>query len=68
MKILNLPLLGLLFPYLFGENTILVPTFWGYSQFGPYYFQLVVNLVLTVNSLMENAYVANGLPCWHTCG
>ena len=46
-----------------GENTILVPIFWCYGQFGPCYFQLVVNLVPTVNSLTENAYMANGLPC-----
>ena len=37
-------------------------------QFGPCYFQLVVNLVSTVNSLTENAYVANDLSYWCTCG
>ena len=29
-----------------GENTILIPTFWGYSQFGPYIL-IAVNLVST---------------------
>ena len=33
------------------------------GQFGPYYFQVAVNLVLTVNSLTENIYVASGLHC-----
>ena len=38
------------------------------SQVSPCYFQLIVNLVPTINSLMENAYVANGVLCWHTSG
>ena len=50
---------------LFGKNTILVPTFCGHNQFGPYYFQLALNLVPTINSLTENTYVANGLYSWH---
>ena len=50
--------------FIFGKNTILVPIFWGYSQFGPYIL-VIVNLILTVNSLMENAYVANNLHSWH---
>ena len=33
----------------------------GNSQFGPSYFQLTTNLVLTVNSLTDFVYVANGL-------
>ena len=36
------------------------------SQFSPYYFQITVNLVPTVNLLTENAYMANGVHCWHT--
>ena len=61
--------------YVFGENTILVPTFWGQSiwslyfcsnQFSLCYFQPEVNLIPTINSLTENAYVTNGLHSWHT--
>ena len=47
----------------FGENTILIFTFWGYcqiwslhfsiSQFGSCYFHIAVNLVPTINLLME---------------
>ena len=44
---------------LLGGNTILVPTFWSHSQFDPYIL-IIVNLVPTINSLMENAYMANG--------
>ena len=33
----------------------------GSSQFSPCYFQLAFNLVPTVNSLTENAYMTNGL-------
>jgi len=61
-----------LLTFIIDENTILVPTFWGHDQFGPYnsqfsscYFQLTVNLVPTINSLTENAYIANGLHSWH---
>ena len=42
------------FCFCFGKNTILVLTFWGHSQFGLCYFQVTINLVLTVNSLTEN--------------
>ena len=38
------------------------------SKFSPGYFQFAVNLVPTINSLTKNAYVANNLPCWRTCG
>ena len=41
-----------------GENTILILTFWGHSQFSPYIL-ITVNLVPTVNSLTKNTYVAN---------
>ena len=51
--------------YVFGENTILVPIFWGHSQFSPCYFQFAINLVPTINSLTENAYVANDVYSWH---
>jgi len=34
----------------FGENTILVPTFWGYSQFG-LYILVAVNLVPVIFNL-----------------
>ena len=37
----------------------------GSNQFGPCYFQLALNLVPTVNSLTENAYVVDGLHSWH---
>ena len=42
----------------------LVPTFWEQLIFS-YYFQLTINLVPTVNSLMEVAYVTNGVRGWH---
>ena len=51
-------------PYILGSQSIWSLHF-GNGQFGPYYFQFAVNLVPTVNSLTENAYVANGLHCWH---
>ena len=34
-----------------GENTILISTFWGNSQFGLYYLQPAINLIYTINSL-----------------
>ena len=49
-----------------GKNTILYPTFWIHGQFGSCYFQLITNLVPTVNLLTANAYVTNGVHCWHT--
>ena len=42
----------------------LVPTFWEQLIFS-YYFQLTINLVPTVNSLTEIAYVTNGVRRWH---
>ena len=42
--------------------------YFGSSQFGLCYFQLVVNLVHTVNSLTENAYVTNDMHSWRTLG
>ena len=61
--------------YNIGKKTILVLTFWGHSQFGPYILiainllSVIFNLqsfwVPTVKSLTENVYVANGLDCWH---
>ena len=54
--------------YIQGENIILVLIFWDYGQFGPCYFQIKVNLVITINSLTENVYVTNGLHGWHTYG
>ena len=42
-----------------GENTILISTFWGNSQFGLYYFQFTINLAHAIKLLMKNAYMAN---------
>ena len=39
-----------LFLFFFGENTILVSTFWGYGQFGPYIL-VAVNLVPIIFNL-----------------
>ena len=36
------------------------------SQFGQCYFQLTINLDSAVNSLIENAYMANKLHSWPT--
>lgn len=57
-----------------GENTILVFTFWANSRFGPYIFgapmlvlvSIITILVSTVISVMEIAYVTDGVHCWHT--
>ena len=38
--------------YVFGENTILVPTFWSHSQFSPYILVLV-NLVHIIFNLQS---------------
>ena len=47
-------------PYILGLKSIWFLHF-GSNQFGPCYFQLAINLVLTVNLVMENAYMANGV-------
>ena len=54
-------------PYILGSRSIQSLHF-DSSQFDPCYFQLAVNLDITVNSLTKNVYVANGLHCWHTLG
>ena len=54
-------------PYILGSQSIWSLHF-SNSQFGLCYFQVVVNLVPIVNSLMENIYVANGFHCWRTHG
>ena len=41
------------------------PLHFGNSQFDPYYFQLALNSIHTVNSLTENAYMTNDLYSWH---
>ena len=55
--------------YHFGHNILGSWSIWslhfGSSQFGFCYFQFVVNLILTVNSLMENNYIVNGMHMWH---
>ena len=50
-------------PYILGSQSIWSIHF-GSNQFDPCYFQSTINLVLNVNFLTENAYVANGLPSW----
>ena len=52
-------------PYILGLQLIWSLHF-GSNQFGPCYIHLAINLVVTVKSLRENAYVANGMLCWHT--
>ena len=47
-------------PYVLGSQSIWSLHF-GSNQFHPCYFQVTVNLVFTINSLTENAYVANGV-------
>ena len=44
------------------KNTILIPTFLGHNQFGPYIL-VTINLVSTVSLLTENAYVTNDPYC-----
>ena len=39
----------------------MVSQFGPYSQFGHYYFQHKINLVITVKLLMKNAYEANSV-------
>ena len=36
------------------------------NQFGPYLFQLAVNLIPIVNSLTKNVYVVNEIHNWHS--
>ena len=56
------------------KNTILIPTFlcqiwfvhFSSNQFGSRYFQLAVNLIITINSLTENVHEANGLDSWQS--
>ena len=50
--------------YIFGAQSIWSLFFYN-SQFCPCYFELAINLISTVNSLMKNAYVANYVHCWH---
>ena len=45
---IQIPLIILLFSL--GENTILVPTFWGYNQFD-FYILVTVNLVIVIFNL-----------------
>ena len=52
-------------PYILGSWLIYSLHFCS-NQFSPCYFQFVVNLVIVVNSLMKNAYVANSMHYWHT--
>ena len=52
-------------PYIF-ESQLIWSLHFGSNQFGPCYIHLAINLVVTVKSLRENAYVANGMLCWHT--
>ena len=47
-------------PYILGSQLIWSLHFVS-NQFGHCYFQFAVNLVHTVNSLIENAYMANGV-------
>ena len=43
------------------KNIILILIFWVIVNFVHVIFKLAVNLVLTINLLIENAYIANGL-------
>ena len=52
-------------PYIF-ESQLIWSLHFGSNQFGPCYIHLAINLVVTVKSLRENAYVAIGMLCWHT--
>ena len=52
-------------PYILGLQLIWSLHFCS-SQFSPYYFQIALNLVSTINLLTENAYMANGVHYWHT--
>ena len=50
-------------PYILGLQLIWFLHF-GNNQFGSCYFQLTFNLVITVNLLTENGYMANGGNVW----
>ena len=39
--------------YFLGKNTILVPTFWGHNQFGPYIL-VAINLIPIIFNLQSN--------------
>ena len=67
--------------FLIHYNTIMAKTlFWshilelqliwslhfGSSQFEPWYFQLAINLISTINLLIEKVYVANSVHCCYT--
>ena len=58
--------------YHFGPHILESQSIWSLhfcnSQFGLYYFKLRVNSAPTVNSLTKNAYMVNGVLCWHTHG
>ena len=54
----------ILVPYILRSQLIWSLHF-GNNQFGLYYFQSAINLIITVNVLTENVYVANGLHSWH---
>ena len=56
-----------LFIWLIRKMKLIWSIYFGNSQFSPRYFQLIVNLVPTIKSLMKNAYVANISHCCHTC-
>ena len=43
------------------KNIILILIFWVIVNFVHVIFKLAVNLVLTINLLIENAYIANEL-------
>lgn len=51
---------------LISKNIILILTFWVRVNLVHIIFQLTVNIILTINSLIENAYMTNGLHNWHT--
>ena len=46
---------------LISKNIILIITFWVRVNLVHIIFQLTVNIILTINSLIENAYMTNGL-------
>ena len=52
-------------PYIF-ESWWIYSQHFSSSQFGPYYFQLTVNLISTVNTRTKNVYVADRVYSWHT--
>ena len=48
--------------YILGSQSIWSLHF-GANQFGLCYFQLTLNLIITVNLLTENSYMANSVHC-----